>query len=71
MRKISIRIVVAAVIIAIHVLLVAAFVPFVRIELPAFSVTEVSLALPEPGVTPAAPGAAADEVSSVQIQSER
>jgi hypothetical protein len=47
MRKLSIRIVVAAVIIAIHVLLVVAFVPFVRIEIPAFSVTEVSLGLPD------------------------
>ena len=70
MKKLPIRIVVAAVIIAIHVLLVVTFVPFVRIEIPAFSVTEVSLAVPE-AVTPAAPAAAADEVSSVQIQGER
>jgi hypothetical protein len=35
------------VIIAIHVLLVIAFVPFVRIERPAFVVTEVSLGPPE------------------------
>jgi hypothetical protein len=45
-RRISVRVVVAAVIIAIHVLLVVAFVPFVRIELPTFVVTEVSLGPP-------------------------
>ena len=71
MRKIPLRIVVAAVIIAIHVVLVVTFVPFVRIEIPAFSVTEVSLALPESDVTPAAPDATKDEVSSAQIQAER
>ena len=37
---------VVVVIIAIHVLLVVAFVPFVRIEVPAFMVTEVSLGPP-------------------------
>jgi hypothetical protein len=45
-RWISTRIVVVAVIIAIHVLLVIAFVPFVRIDVPAFVVTEVSLGPP-------------------------
>jgi hypothetical protein len=49
MRRISIRIVVAAVIIAIHVLLAVTFVPFIRVELPAFVVTEVSLGPPESG----------------------
>jgi hypothetical protein len=46
-RRISVRVLVAAVIIAIHVLLVVAFVPFVRVELPAFVVTEVWLGPPE------------------------
>jgi hypothetical protein len=66
-RRISVRVVVAAVIIAIHVLLVVAFVPFVRVELPAFVVTEVSLALPEsaearpPAGSRDAPSRGADE----------
>jgi hypothetical protein len=36
------------VIIAAHVALAVAFVPFVRVELPAFVVTEVSLGPPTP-----------------------
>ena len=42
-RWISTRLVVVTVIIVVHVLLAVAFVPFVRVELPDFVVTEVSL----------------------------
>ena len=46
-RWISTRMVVVTVIIVVHVLLAVAFVPFVRVEVPAFVVTEVSLTFPE------------------------
>jgi len=46
-RWISTRVVVVTVIVAIHVALAVAFVPFVRVEVPAFVVTEVFLSLPD------------------------